>query len=248
MLDRESSVGYAAQPENAGFSSAENSVVMNLRTFLWNAKGVDRLIRTTGMWAAIGAVIYLLLYFFVDRPIALWIHDNCSRTWIPIAGRYISYSAKGSFVTLGLALCFILILIGDSGLKRRETKVLLHICICLAIGIIIGEGLKFLLARYRPIMLFQHDLYGLHFFSTKWPLNSTPSGHTIRAFALATALSMLYRRFIVVFISIAVLIGLSRIAVIDHYPSDVVFGAYLGIFTALWTHVHYFRRDAPSSR
>ena len=32
------------------------------------------------------------------------------------------------------------------------------------------------------------------------------------------------------------LIGASRVAVTAHYPSDVLFGAFIGIFTALWTY------------
>jgi hypothetical protein len=31
--------------------------------------------------------------------------------------------------------------------------------------------LKYLLGRYRPIMLFEHSLYGLNFFSSEWALN-----------------------------------------------------------------------------
>ena len=50
---------------------------------------------------------------------------------------------------------------------------------------------------------------------------------------------MLYRRFAVVFISIAILIGVSRVIVTAHYPSDVVFGAFIGVFTALVGHVGF---------
>ncbi len=131
-----------------------------------------------------------------------------------------------------------MILIVDPGLKKRWTRSLLYICLSAAIAIIVGDGLKYLLARYRPVMLFEHNLYGLHFFSSEWDMNSTPSGHTIRAFSILTALSMLFRRFTILFITIAVLVGLSRIAVTAHYPSDVVFGAFVGIFIALWTYKH----------
>ncbi len=201
------------------------------------------LLTKTAISAGAGTLVYLVLFFFVDRATVLWIHNNCSETWLPVVGRYISVLAHGSYVNLGLTLCFVLILICDSGVRRRETKLLLYICICGAIATTIGDGLKYLLARYRPGMLFDQDLYGLHFFSTKWAMNSTPSGHTLRAFSLMTALSMIFRRFTIVFISIAVLIGLSRVALTDHYPSDVLFGAFIGIFTALWTFVHFCRED-----
>lgn len=201
------------------------------------------LLTKTAISAGTGTLVYLVLFFFVDRTAVFWIHNHCSETGLPVVGRYISVLAQGSYVRLGVALCFLLILICDSGLRRRETKLLLYICICGAIAMTIGDGLKYLLARYRPVMLFDQDLYGLHFFSTKWVMNSTPSGHTVRAFSIMTALSMLFRRFAIVFISIAAVIGLSRVALADHYPSDVLFGAFIGIFTSLWTFVHFFRED-----
>jgi len=117
-----------------------------------------------------------------------------------------------------------------------------------AIALVIGDGLKYLLGRYRPIMLFEQDLYGLSFFSTEWAMNSTPSGHTLRAFAILTALSILFRRFTFVFISIAVLIGVSWVAVTAHYPSDVVFGAFIGVFTALWGYKYFFSKDNESNK
>ena len=198
------------------------------------------LLKKTAITAGIAALIYLVLFFFFDRTIDLWVHNTCSNTWVFQTGTYISYLTNGAFIKLALALCFILILTIDPGLKRRWTRDLLYICLSGAIAIIVGDGLKYLLGRYRPIMLFEYNLYGLHFCSAEWALNSTPSGHTLRAFSLLTALSMLYRRFTLLFISIAVLIGASRVAVTAHYPSDVIFGAFIGIFTALWTYKHFF--------
>jgi membrane-associated phospholipid phosphatase len=201
------------------------------------------LLKKTAIAAGITGIIYLVLFFFFDRAIDLWIHNNYANTWLTQLGTYISYLAKGEFIKLGLAIGFILIIIIDPHLTRRWTKNLLFICITGSIAIIIGEGLKFLLGRYRPIMLFDKNLYGPHFFSSKWALNSTPSGHTIRAFSLLTALSLLYRRFTVVFISVAGIIGASRVAVTAHYPSDVLLGAFIGIFIAGWTYQYFFGQD-----
>ena len=207
---------------------------------------MEGLYRKTAISAVIATILYLVFFIFFDRAIDLWVHNNCSKTWLPQLGDYISYLANGSFVRLGLALCFILILVCDSGIKKRWTRLLLYICISGAIAIIIGDGLKYLLGRYRPIMLFENNLYELHFFSTEWAMNSTPSGHTIRAFSILTALSMLHRRFTGIFISLAVLIGASRVIVTAHYPSDVLFGVFIGIFTAIWTYKYFFIRDVTT--
>ena len=209
-------------------------------------KDVEDLFKKTAIAAGITAGIYLVLFLFCDRAIDLWIHNICAHTWVPRLGAYISYLAQGSFIKLGIAAGFILSIMVDPGLKRKWTRNLLFICVTGASAIIIGEGCKYLLARYRPVMLFEHNLYGLHFFSAKWALNSTPSGHTVRAFSLLTAVSLLHRRFTVVLLSLAALIGVSRVLVTDHYPSDVLFGAYIGIFTALWTYKYFFSQDNQS--
>jgi membrane-associated phospholipid phosphatase len=207
-------------------------------------KEMEDLWKKTAISAAIAAMIYLILYFFFDKPIDLWFHNNYSNTWLHNLGTDISNLAKGDYIKLIFAISFILIIISDSIIKKQWTRYLLYICISGSIAIIISDGLKFFLGRYRPIMLFEHNLYGLHFFSSKWVLNSTPSGHTVRAFSILTALSLLFRPFTVVFISVAVLIGASRVVVTAHYPSDVVFGAFIGIFAAVWTYKYFFVKDS----
>jgi len=204
---------------------------------------MENLFKKTAIAAGITAVIYLVLFFFFDRAIGLWVHNTCSNTWLFRLGTSISYSATGALIKLAIAFCFILIIAIDSGIKRRWTKNLLYICVSCSIAVVIGEGLKYLLGRQRPIMLFEHNLYGLNLFSSEWALNSTPSGHTLRAFSILTALSLLYRRFTAVFISIAILVGASRVFVTAHYPSDVVFGAFIGISTAVWTYKYFFVTD-----
>jgi membrane-associated phospholipid phosphatase len=207
---------------------------------------MENLYKKTVISAAAVGIIYLTLFLCFDRAIDLWVHNNCSNTWVHQYGTYISYLAKGDFFALGIALGFILLFCSDPCMQRQWTRYLLFICLSLAIAIIIGEGLKYLLGRYRPVMLFKDNLYGLHFFSGKWELNSTPSGHTLRAFSLMTALSLLYKRFTIVFIPVAVLIGASRVAVTDHYPSDVLFGAFIGIFSAAWTYKCFFYNNDVS--
>lgn len=56
-----------------------------------------------------------------------------------------------------------------------------------------------------------------------------PSGHTSRAFALATSLSHFYPKHKRLFFIAAMLIGFSRIYIGAHYPLDVLGGAIVGI-------------------
>ena len=204
---------------------------------------MDDLLKKTITVAVIAVIIYLALFFFFDRTIDIWIHKTCSNTGIFQWGTDVSTAATGAYIKLLIAACLIMIIIIDPGMKRLWTRNLLFICVSCSIAVIVGEGLKFLLGRHRPVMLFEHGQYGLRFFSSKWELNSTPSGHTLRAFSILTALSLLCRRFTPFFVSIAILIGASRVVVTAHYPSDVVFGAFIGIFSALWTYKYFFAKE-----
>jgi undecaprenyl-diphosphatase len=62
---------------------------------------------------------------------------------------------------------------------------------------------------------------------------SFPSGHATTAFAAAVLLSLRYPRGAAVFFGLAVLVGLSRVVLGSHFPSDVVAGAALGSLVAL---------------
>jgi membrane-associated phospholipid phosphatase len=56
-------------------------------------------------------------------------------------------------------------------------------------------------------------------------------------------LTILYPRFGIIFLLVALLVGLSRIILIAHYPSDVVFGAYLGLSTAILLKRYYLDKQ-----
>ena len=104
---------------------------------------------------------------------------------------------------------------------------------------------KVVLARYRPIELFQHQLYGFHGFSLKHNFNSTPSGHASEAFAGLYALSLFYKKTWLTgfFLLMALLIALSRVIETDHFLSDVIFGGYVGILSVIWVkHIIHWRK------
>ncbi len=186
-------------------------------------------------------VLYIILFYFFDKSIDLWIHENLSGTLIASVGKYLSFLANPHYNMLVMFFCFGYIFVVDPSIEKASTKKLLYVLIVVSIAIIIGSGLKYLLGRYRPVMLFDHNLYGFHFFAAEWALNSTPSGHTIRAFSFFTALSLLFRQYKIIFVSIAIVIGLSRVVVTAHYPSDILFGAFIGIMVAIWVYNYFIK-------
>ena len=61
---------------------------------------------------------------------------------------------------------------------------------------------------------------------------SFPSSHAVNNFAVGTLLSYHYRRWTWLFMSVAALVGFSRVYVGVHFPSDIVGGALIGAFCA----------------
>lgn len=59
---------------------------------------------------------------------------------------------------------------------------------------------------------------------------SFPSGHTAGAFLMATVVSFFYPLISAVFFTWAMLVGVSRIYLGVHYPTDVLAGMVVGIF------------------
>ena len=113
---------------------------------------------------------------------------------------------------MGISICFM----AYGGDRQLETGRLLSSAF-VGSGLVV-YGLKEFVRRKRPL----EDELGNPSF---------PSGHTAFAFTIAKILSSQYRRWRVPFYVGAGLVGLSRIWLGRHYPSDVLMGAVLGTVT-----------------
>ncbi len=119
--------------------------------------------------------------------------------------------------------CLILYFIG--GEKGKETAI---ICaLALFSGYLVSEFLKSFFQVPRP---FEVISWVRHLSNTGG--YSFPSGHATAAFSGFFILGVKYGR-LPIFVSLAIIVGISRIYMGIHYPSDIVAGALIGIACAL---------------
>ena len=71
---------------------------------------------------------------------------------------------------------------------------------------------------------------------------SFPSGHTISAFAIYSFMCFMIAKNDLAqlfFFLLAVLVGVSRIYLVEHFPEDVLFGSFLGVLIAMVVYYFY---------
>ncbi len=71
--------------------------------------------------------------------------------------------------------------------------------------------------------------------------SSFPSGHTQAAFTLAILLIIYIKRYHFLILFVACLMGISRIFMSMHFPSDIFFGAYLGAVIPILLYKNYYK-------
>ena len=152
-----------------------------------------------------------------ELNILWWIREHLTNPFLDTVMPYISSLARhGEFwILVALVLvCF-----------KKTRKAGVAMGIAMACGYLIGNmGMKNLFARTRP-----YDVVEVNLLVAKLHDFSFPSGHTLVSFEAATALWFYHRKWGIAAFVLAALIGLSRLYLFVHYPTDVLVGAVLGI-------------------
>lgn len=174
-----------------------------------------------------------------DIAILNWLHNHTIPFSVPFL-QIISYTT--TFVSIALVLVVLI----TSIVKRSKPmrKQFYTLAIVLILVVIVSQGLKALIYRERPFIT--------HPFIEKLSeagSSSFPSGHTLEAFAIAAAISLLIsKKKIVIPVYIwAILVAYSRMALGVHYPSDVLAGIIIGTFIG-WVVPWIFQRIIPSGK
>jgi membrane-associated phospholipid phosphatase len=105
---------------------------------------------------------------------------------------------------------------------------------------LIGSAIKQTLSWPRPVKFLGRDAIHLVFDVDLHIRNSFPSGHTATAFCIATVFALYFRNNIlcVVLIAVALLAGISRVYLGQHFIADAAGGAVLGSGCSLIFHYY----------
>lgn len=122
------------------------------------------------------------------------------------------------------------ILSKDKELRNRGFELVMS----MGTAAIITQSLKYTIDRTRPADKYPNDVF------VEKPVHgrSFPSGHTTIAFAAATTVTLQYKKWYVAVPAYlwAGTAGYSRMYAGEHYPSDVLAGAVVGVGSAFLAH------------
>jgi len=106
--------------------------------------------------------------------------------------------------------------------------------------------LKHMVCRTRPLLLEAGTFHPPLCFQAG--IDSLPSGHTTQAFAIAVMLVSASPRLAPVFYGLAAMVGISRIILGVHFPSDVLAGAAIGLLCGALCRRQFQRLPWPGAR
>lgn len=158
----------------------------------------------------------------LEAGLCLRLNGVCRYGWLRHYFRAVSRLGNG---VLWYTLLALIPVVGGLG----ELPVALHIGVTALAGVAVYKGCKAVLVRERPFVT--HNQIAC--IGTPLDRGSFPSGHTIHAASFTLMLFAYYPLAAWLLLPVAVSIALSRVVLGQHYPSDVLAGALIGIFLAL---------------
>lgn len=173
-----------------------------------------------------------------DRPLSLW-----AQSWpegVHSVLEQLTRYGESDWILIPAAILFVLTAVVAFFVRWPLMRTLLWQFTTIYGFIFAGVGLPSLVAtlakraigRGRPMHFDQHGTLSFSPNWLDWTFQSFPSGHATTAFALAAVIGFISPRWFYPGLVFAVAIGVSRVALGVHYPSDVVGGAILGVLGA----------------
>ena len=188
---------------------------------------------------AVAAIVAVLATMAL---VDLWAVEHARRlplSLIEAASRFTDIGKSGWFLwPIGIVL--VLLVMIDTPAMPRFSRLILaawavrleFVFVAIALPGLFFTIIKRLIGRSRPFVDGM-DVWAYHPLSWAPKYASFPSGHTVNVFAVLVALGAIFPQARGLLWIYAILIGLSRVVIWAHYPSDVVAGAVVGAVGAL---------------
>jgi membrane-associated phospholipid phosphatase len=194
--------------------------------------------RRTALWFVAGFIVVIAALHLLDHPLALWADSLPSD--VRRVFRWITRWGESDWILipslLGVVIGWLLSLVTRDRLRQWCRQVLtVSSFIFLGVGLpsLVATLLKRIIGRARPMEWTPEA--PLSFTPLNWDAftyQAFPSGHTTTAFSLALTIAFLWPRSLWPMLGLALLIALSRVALGQHYITDVTAGAVLGTLGA----------------
>jgi len=178
-------------------------------------------------------MLFVLLFFDVSLSRSAIAWDGEWRA--PF--QFVTHFGLSDWVLIPSGLIFLISFIGYRLVRRMSPWRLATFELALLTGFIFaavgGTGLltnllKRLFGRGRPAVYDEFGAFDFQHIFNDWTFQSFPSGHSTTAMATAIVVGFLAPRFFRLVLIIAVVTGVSRVVVGDHYPTDVLAGFAVG--------------------
>ena len=189
-------------------------------------------------------LLTVVSFLYADRPVAYFVNTldlKHSFPWLQLL------TGSGVWV-----LCAIFLVGGPFCCRyvfrhKRAEMCCWFLSLCFLVSCLVCLCLKMSLGRARPELLISENLFGFYGFQTHSLYWSFPSAHTSAIMALAFGCCALFPRYCVAFIASGLLVALSRIVMVKHFVSDVMFASYLALLEVgllyFWvTSSRYFQK------
>ncbi len=201
----------------------------NLRQRLWNTLAALLLC----------AVLVLLCYFFIDRPVAYYVHHQ----------RFADYSRLKWLTTPPATLqAWVPVVLAALTARRvwgpfsRWERVVVVACLSLILAEQFKETLAYVFGRYWPETWINNNpsfirdgAYGFHPFHGGNAYRSFPSGHTAETLAVASVVWIAYPRWRWVCVLASIAVGAGLLLMDYHFVGDVIAGGFVGAIVGTYT-------------
>ena len=200
-------------------------------------------------WIGWGALITLALVvfgvLFFDKPLFDLINNPACNVIVPdtsdnlcvaalMFSKIFSWQVLLAFSLFGVVAFYIYKAITNEfdfryAFVKIKNSYFFYILLSILFACGFTKLLKIIIGRARPIF---SDPTLFNMFSNSHEFHSMPSGHTAVGFAALVMIGMLFPKIKWATWTLAIMVGISRVYVGEHWASDVILGAFVGMICA----------------